>query len=176
MSHYRFLAPAALQGGDIAQTHEIAQLVKGRDTIDPREAAHNVVARAYTIAAHDPGYTARGVEQVAAEHGLEVVEANGAHGYLPGPEGATPAMRLVWQGRMGAVVAVAVTPHYCPDPAELRALTDQATTATRGGQEAMAQRDDLVRQALAAGMTHAQASASTGLTRGRINQIARGRR
>lgn len=33
------------------------------------------------------------------------------------------------------------------------------------------QRNDLVRQALAAGMTHAAVAELTGLTRGRINQL-----
>lgn len=37
-------------------------------------------------------------------------------------------------------------------------------------------RDELVRNAIAADWTHARIALATGLTRGRINQIARGRR
>lgn len=39
-----------------------------------------------------------------------------------------------------------------------------------------ARRDDMIRAAIKAGLTHATIAADTGLTRGRVNQIARGRR
>ena len=37
-------------------------------------------------------------------------------------------------------------------------------------------RDNLIREAIAEGWTHARIARATGLTRGRINQIARGKR
>jgi plasmid maintenance system antidote protein VapI len=37
-------------------------------------------------------------------------------------------------------------------------------------------RDGLVREAVAAGWTHARVAEATGLTRGRVNQIVHGRR
>lgn len=38
------------------------------------------------------------------------------------------------------------------------------------------ERDALVREAVAGGWTHAKVAEATGLTRGRVNQIVRGRR
>jgi transcriptional regulator with XRE-family HTH domain len=38
------------------------------------------------------------------------------------------------------------------------------------------QRDDTIRAAIATGWTHAAIAEATGLTRGRVNQIVRGRR
>ena len=61
------------------------------------------------------------------------------------------------------------------DPAKAREL-GELSAMIRGQQEALRmheeKRNALVRAALAAGWTHAQISEATGLTRGRIGQIA----
>lgn len=57
----------------------------------------------------------------------------------------------------------------------LRAV-EHAFRAADGEREvALAERNALVAQALAAGWTHARIAAATGLTRGRIGQLAVGR-
>jgi hypothetical protein len=54
---------------------------------------------------------------------------------------------------------------------------EAATTAPSARSNAKRDaRDELVRSAIAEGWTHARIAEATGLTRGRINQIARARR
>jgi hypothetical protein len=56
--------------------------------------------------------------------------------------------------------------------AELRKVEARYQRAFRRSEEARGERNRLVREALEAGWTHAQVAEATGLTRGRIGQIA----
>lgn len=55
---------------------------------------------------------------------------------------------------------------------ELRKAEARFRRATQRAEEAREARNVAIRRALAAGWTHARISEATGLTRGRINQIA----
>lgn len=57
---------------------------------------------------------------------------------------------------------------------ELSRLESAWREATRVSEQAREARNDAVRRALDEGWTHAQISRATGLTRGRIGQIAQG--
>ena len=171
MSGYRFLAADKLQSSDIAATHESHQLIAGHPTIDPDHYRYNVVARAYTIPRWEDGLSLAEIQEIAAARGLEIVQVDGAQGHQAPARVDhmhTRAVRLVWQGRLGPVIAVAVTPYDCPEPAELRAASDRIAST-------QAERDALIDEALTAGMTQATVAGWTGLTRGRINQLAQQR-
>ncbi len=60
--------------------------------------------------------------------------------------------------------------------AELRKATEAARRAAEKAVTLRDGRDDTIRAAVATGWTHAAIAEATGLTRGRVNQIARGRR
>jgi len=55
---------------------------------------------------------------------------------------------------------------------ELQQTESAYRSASQQAEQLREKRNQLVRQALAAGMTHAQISEATGLSRGRIGQIA----
>ena len=55
---------------------------------------------------------------------------------------------------------------------QLQRVENNYRLAARQAEQLREKRNQLVRQALAAGMTHAQISEATGLSRGRIGQIA----
>jgi hypothetical protein len=55
---------------------------------------------------------------------------------------------------------------------ELKRAEARYRRASRRAEEAREARNETIREALAAGWTHARISEATGLTRGRINQIA----
>lgn len=55
---------------------------------------------------------------------------------------------------------------------ELKKAETRYRRASRRAEEAREVRNETIRQALAAGWTHQRISEATGLTRGRINQIA----
>ena len=55
---------------------------------------------------------------------------------------------------------------------ELRKAEARYQRASRRSEEAREDRNRLVREALVAGWTHAQIAEATGLTRGRIGQLA----
>lgn len=55
---------------------------------------------------------------------------------------------------------------------ELRAAEARYQRASRVSEKAREERNRLVREALEAGWTHAQIACATGLTRGRVGQIA----
>lgn len=57
---------------------------------------------------------------------------------------------------------------------ELRKAEARYQRAFRRSEELREERNRLVREALAAGWTHAQIAEATGLTRGRIGQLAQG--
>lgn len=57
---------------------------------------------------------------------------------------------------------------------DLRRAEAAYRRATRRSEQMRAERNDAVRQALAEGWTHQQISDATGLSRGRISQIAAG--
>ena len=59
--------------------------------------------------------------------------------------------------------------------AELQEAEARFQRAFAASEEAREQRNLAIRQALADGMTHAQVAEATGLTRGRVGQIAIGR-
>jgi DNA-binding NarL/FixJ family response regulator len=56
-------------------------------------------------------------------------------------------------------------------PAELREAEARYQRASRRSEQARTERNRLVREALAAGWTHAQIAEATGLSRGRVSQI-----
>jgi hypothetical protein len=56
--------------------------------------------------------------------------------------------------------------------AELRKAEAAYQAASRRSEDARARRNEVVREALAAGWTHARIAEATGLTRGRIGQIS----
>lgn len=51
-------------------------------------------------------------------------------------------------------------------------LKEELRQAARAGREALSNRDALIHQAIAEGWTHSQIADATGLSRGRIGQIA----
>jgi len=169
---YRFL-PTVESGQDIAETYVAGRIIELAAAESPwtvlaADSPYNVVEHAYTAGSDVPGLTVDAIARLASR--IEEAEVVADRGISTDP--ACSTVRLCWQGRMGVTIAVAVTDEHCPDPREMRRVADEVSEIAAQDTDARERRDDLIRQALAAGMTHQQVSSHTGLTRGRIGQIA----
>lgn len=178
MRAYLLIADPRAQ--DIAAQHEARQIVKAhrRRTIDP-------AAETITVSNLRDGTTAVLVCTVRLERALsrydveQIIEdaaltpATG-EGVFSGMEDLSHTLGFDWRGGPPQYVpiAVPVTDIYTPTALDAETAGRAVMSTESRYDDARRARDDMIRQAVAAGRTHAWCAEHFGVSRGRVGQIA----
>lgn len=178
-TNYLLLHESVLAARDIGALHEARQISRAnkRMTVNPRELPLTVVLTGpietpAVLVAPDRGCRAGEITAMIEDAGLTPDTGEGVYSGL---QDFTETIGFRWSaGPEYVPIAVPVTDMYVPTASEARSAGKAARSGQSAYDDARAQRDDMIRAALTAGRTQAWCAEHFGVTRGRVNQIARG--